>query len=161
MDWIAYRSCALEYIKKYRFVVIIILIGILLLILPQKENNEESTCEEISTQDNLQDSLEEILCLIHGVGKVEVLLTKANGEKTIFQTDDDISKEKAHKEVVLITNSAREETGLVQQVIPPKYLGAVVVCQGAENASVRLSVVEAVMSVTGLTSDNITVLKMK
>jgi len=41
------------------------------------------------------------------------------------------------------------------------YRGAVVVCQGGDNASVRLAVVEAVSNATGLTSDRITVLKMK
>jgi len=36
-----------------------------------------------------------------------------------------------------------------------------VVCQGADRAGVRLAVVDAVKSVTGLSSDRITVLKMK
>jgi stage III sporulation protein AG len=49
----------------------------------------------------------------------------------------------------------------VRQVIPPKYQGAIIVCQGAEKATVRLQVVEAVVNVTGLTADKITVLKMK
>ena len=55
----------------------------------------------------------------------------------------------------------RKQTGLVQQVNPPTYLGAVIVCQGADSASVRLAIVEAVGSVTGLSTDKITVLKMK
>ncbi|MBR1457174.1 MAG: hypothetical protein IJ594_08480 [Oscillospiraceae bacterium] len=38
--------------------------------------------------------------------------------------------------------------------------GAVVVCQGAENAKARLDVIRAVYAYTGLTSDKITVLKM-
>jgi len=49
----------------------------------------------------------------------------------------------------------------VQQVNPPTYLGAVIVCQGADSASVRLAIVSAVGSVTGLSTDKITVLKMK
>lgn len=38
--------------------------------------------------------------------------------------------------------------------------GVVVVCQGAENAAVRLDIIRAVGSYTGLGSDKITVLKM-
>lgn len=38
--------------------------------------------------------------------------------------------------------------------------GVVVVCQGAENASVRLDIIRAVSSYTGFTSDKITILKM-
>ena len=38
--------------------------------------------------------------------------------------------------------------------------GVVVVCQGAENARVRLDIIQAVSSYTGFTSDKITILKM-
>ena len=43
----------------------------------------------------------------------------------------------------------------------PVYKGAVVVCEGADHASVKLNIVQAVSSLTGLGSDKITVLKMK
>ena len=39
--------------------------------------------------------------------------------------------------------------------------GAVIVCRGAENPEVRLSVTNAVAAYTGLGSDKITVMKMK
>ena len=39
--------------------------------------------------------------------------------------------------------------------------GAVVVCDGADSALVRLNVTNAVMSYTGLGSDKITIIKMK
>lgn len=38
--------------------------------------------------------------------------------------------------------------------------GVVVVCQGAENARVRLDIIRAVSSYTGFASDKITILKM-
>ena len=38
--------------------------------------------------------------------------------------------------------------------------GAVVVCQGAENAKARLDIIRAVNAYTGFPSDKITVLKM-
>ena len=51
---------------------------------------------------------------------------------------------------------------LVREVIEPALLrGAIVVCQGAENPKVALSVVQAVAAVTGLSTNRITVLKMK
>jgi len=40
-------------------------------------------------------------------------------------------------------------------------MGAVIVCQGADDPQVRLSIVDAVSKVTGLGSDKISVLKMK
>ena len=39
--------------------------------------------------------------------------------------------------------------------------GAVIVCQGAEDAKARLDIIRAVYSYTGLSSDKITVLKMR
>ena len=124
---------------------------------------QNPTAEE--TRPQLQDSLEDILCQISGAGKVKVLLAQAAGESTIYQTDEDIStgenSSDIRRETVLVTSSDRKEVGLVKQVNPPIYQGAIVLCQGADNAAIRLSVVEAVMSVTGLTSDRITVLKMK
>ena len=80
-------------------------------------------------------------------------------------TDDDITyaenSRDTRKKTVVVTGSSREETGLVSQLLPPTYRGAVILCQGADNAQVRLSIVEAVSNATGLSTDKISVLKMK
>ena len=62
---------------------------------------------------------------------------------------------------MILTDGSRAQQALVEQVIPPVYLGAVVLCQGAGSAAVRLSVVEAVSRATGLSTNQIVVLKMK
>ena len=109
----------------------------------------------------MQESLEAILAKIQGVGRVEVLLTEAAGSQTLYVYDESASGESLKSDAVIITDSARSQTGLVSQVIPPVYLGAVVVCQGGDSPPVRLAVVEAVQAATGLSADKITVLKMK
>ena len=65
-----------------------------------------------------------------------------------------------HLQTVIISSN-REESGLIQQIHPPIYQGAIILCQGADSAAVRLSIVDAVANVTGLSTDKITVLKMK
>ena len=65
------------------------------------------------------------------------------------------------KKTVLITGADRMETGLIRQELPPRYRGALIVCQGADRSAVKLAVVEAVANVTGISADRITVLKMK
>ena len=111
------------------------------------------------------EALEEILAQISGVGKVRVLLTEAAGAETVYQTDEDRStssdSQSLRTETVIITDSDREAHGLVRSVTPPVYLGAIIVCQGGDNPTIRLSIVEAVSNVTGISSDRITVLKMK
>ena len=157
-----------EHGKKYRFPALILLLGILLMTLPTKE---KKAAEPVQTegpnisQTDLQGALEDILCLIQGAGKVRVLLTEAAGEQTLYQTDEDLQtngeSESIRQDTVLLTDSAREEAGLIRQIIPPVYQGAVILCQGADSAAVRLAIIQAVASATGLTSDKITVLKMK
>ena len=61
----------------------------------------------------------------------------------------------------MITGQNKQETGLVRQVIPPTYMGVVVVCEGADNPSLKLAIVDAVSKATGLGADRISVLKMK
>ncbi len=165
MDWLKNKSETLNTLKKYRYGVVALLLGIGLMCLPQTKPSESVPSAVEMEETTLQQSLEQILSRLEGAGKVKVLLTEAEGQQTLYQTDEDFSLgEKSgdnRRDTVLVTNSQREETGLVRQVIPPRYLGAVILCQGAGSASVRLAVVEAVSSVTGLRSDRITVLKMK
>ena len=169
MDWVAGKQTIIELLKKYRFAIIVLLAGILLMVFPYKEEASEipaPVSQETTNQDgSLQDALEEILSEISGAGKVSVLLTQAAGEETLYQTNENVSSDEggnnSRRETVLISGSGREETGLIRQVKAPTYLGAVIVCQGADNASVRLAVVDAVRSATGLTTDRISVVKMK
>lgn len=164
MDRLENMRSVLEFLKKYKYAAIILLAGIALMLIPASEEKDEITvpvCQEPS----LQDSLEKILTEIYGAGKVSVLLTQSAGEETLFQENRDVSLEEGREnnriETVLVSGTGREEAGLIRQVNAPVYRGAVIVCQGADNAAVRLAVVEAVKSATGLTTDHISVLKMK
>lgn len=170
MDWIELRQKAMEWIKKYRYALLVLLAGLFLMMLPDGKTDQEEAIPpqtEITEEapKDLQDSLAEILSQIEGAGKVRVLLTQATGEQTVYQTDEDMSAEEntsdIRRETVIISGSDRAESGLVQQVNPPVYQGAIVLCQGADSAAIRLAIVEAVANATGLSSDKISVLKMK
>ena len=165
MDWIKIKSIGILLINKYKYVLIILLTGIFLMLLPSEK---EETLPQITSekpQPSLQESLSQILSLVDGAGKVEVLLTVKAGEETIYQINQDLSSSEhstdRQLETVIMTNGSREESGLIKQTNPPVYLGAIVLCQGADNNKVKLSIVEAVKSVTGLPSNCISVLKMK
>ena len=115
--------------------------------------------------DDFYEELEEILAQIAGVGKVRVMLTEVAGSETIYQTDEDRNQssdsESLRSETVLVSDSDRTEKGLVRTIVPPVYLGAIIVCQGGDSPVVRLSIVQAVSNVTGIGTDRITVVKMK
>ena len=164
MDWVTLRSRGKELVRKYRYVLLVVLAGLFLMALPDGKNAKatpEPAAAETESRQDLQTELEEILSQIQGAGRVRVLLTQREGERTVYQTDEDSTSSGIRSDTVLLNGSDRSQTGLVQQVNPPTYLGAVIVCQGADSASVRLAIVEAVGSVTGLSTDKITVLKMK
>ena len=160
MDMESGKQQFITVIKKYQYVLFVVLLGVFLMMIPQKAKESQPTAQTEQTMEpDLQKKLSTILSQISGVGKVEVLLTEAIGSDTIYQMDT--RQNLGDADTVIVMDRNREETGLVKQILPPVYRGAVVVCQGADSASVRLSVVDAVKSVTGLSSDCITVLKMK
>lgn len=165
MDQVNIRERITELYKKYRYGILIVLLGIVLMCLPGREKSAVEQVPVAVSAENKDNSLESmlssILSQIKGAGKVEVLLTEARGSETMYQTDSNSSNESVRQDTVIIAGSDRCQTGLVRQVNPPSYMGAIVVCQGADNASVRLAIVQAVSSVTGLGADHITVLKMK
>ena len=155
----------MEYGKKYAWPAIILLTGIVLLLLPGKDPQETEGQGIIETADNimsLEEALSEILSTVQGAGKVKVMLSVASGEETLYQSNRNLSENGSGKEdTVIISDSQRNELGLIKQINPPVYQGAIVVCQGADSPAVRLALTEAVARVTGLTMDKISILKMK
>lgn len=149
-----------DFLKKYRYVAIVLLSGIILMCLPGKSSRTETEIivPSAETADTARE-LEQILSQVKGAGKVQVLLTRAQGEKTIYQTDR--SGDGSNVDTVVVTGTDRQQQGLIRQIDPPVYLGAVIVCQGGDDPAVRLAIVEAVCDATGLGADRITVLKMK
>ncbi len=160
MDWLTPAKKICTYGKKYRYAVLILLLGILLMLIPGKKSDREALPEsqpEAPAGMTVSEELSAILSRIDGVGKAEVMLTVATGEETVYQSDTNGELELT---TVTVTDAQRNETGLIRKVNPPVYLGAIVVCQGADNPAVCLQVIEAVSRVTGLRTDRISVLKM-
>ncbi len=145
-------------VSKYRYVLIVVGVGLILMLLPSGSKHESASTQQIQEMaPDLETELAQILSKIKGAGKVEVMLTVSYGQETCYQTDD---RGEDHT-TVTITDSNRNEQGLIRQVNPPVYLGAIVVCQGGDDPSVRLAIVESVAKVTGLGADRISVMKMK
>lgn len=156
-----------ELFDKYKYVLLIIGLGILFMSIPEdngKQAQEIQPAPQIA-QKGRAEELEQILGQISGVGKVKVMLTEAAGAETIYQTDEDRTatkdSERTDIQTVVIAGSDRQEQGLIRTVTPPVYLGAIIVCQGGDSSAVRLAIVEAVSNATGISSDRISVLKMK
>jgi len=168
LDRVKVKQAVVDFITKYKFVVLVFAVGLLLMILPDTKDVQQPEITQeavLSQEDNMEEKLSKILSCVKGAGQVQVMLSYESGQETIYQTDRDVSEgEKSISEkvdTVTITDSERNQNGLIQRVDPPICMGALIVCQGADNASVKLAIVEAVARVTGLSSDKICVLKMK
>lgn len=151
------------FFKKSRAAALVLLCGVFLMCLPggKKETQvADQPAGEVREQ-TMEAALEEILSQVAGAGSVRVLLSGQTSEITRFQTDETGDGENLRQETVLITGDNRVQTALVRQTEAPTYRGAIIVCQGADSPAVRLAIVKAVAAATGLTTNRITVLKMK
>lgn len=168
-----------QKLGKFKYPVIILLLGLVLLALPTKESGVEKAHEpavpDSSTErtpddiEVVEERLAAILSQIEGAGEVRVMLRYSASARVIYQTDSSqevktSEEEKQTKtEIETVMNSAAGggETPVSVQTISPIFEGAVIVAQGASRAEVRLNLVNAVSSLTGLGADKITVIKMK
>lgn len=141
--------------------MLILVVGLALMLIPGKtpSDPQDPTPIQESTVQTDEEKLEELLSHVKGAGRVEVLISYASGERTVYQTDTDDNGQRS--DTVTVTDSDRNQTGLVSQTVPPVFQGAVIVCQGAGNPTVRLAIVDAVSKYTGLGANQISVLEMK
>lgn len=165
MDWSSLQNRIGRSLNRYRYFLLVFLLGLLLLLIPAKQPTApvRETAQERTI--GLAEELETLLSNLEGAGKVRVLLTQAKGEQVLYQSNETDSGSdgsyNTRSETVILSDGSRSQQGLIRQVIPPTYLGAVVLCQGANSPQVRLAIVEAVGNATGLPSNKISVLKLK
>lgn len=164
MDWNALKEKGNHLFSRYKYVLLVLVVGLVLMSIPTDATGEAPVRQTVqqTVPEGPSEKLEQILSQIEGVGKVQVLLTEASSAETIYQTDEDTASDGSFRvETVIITDENRAQNGLVKTVTPPVYLGAIIVCQGADRPSVQLAIIQAVSNVTGISTDRITVLKMK
>lgn len=148
--------------KKYKYILLILAVGMFFMLIPDSKDTQQISFESVQQESmdiqQLSNRLSEMLSFVKGAGQVQVMLTVAQGQKTVYQTDTGGG---SSVQTVLVTDSQRNEAGLISQINGPIYQGAVVLCQGADDPQVRLAITEAVSKITGLGANQIAVLKMK
>ena len=157
-------------ISKFRLPLLIFAAGLLLMLLPTGKRSTQAvqTAAQAAQTQELTPSREEmeaILSRIDGVGRVDLLLTLRTSGASVYQTDTRTvtsgSGTTEECQTVFGQTSGSGKEPVVQTTLAPQYQGALVVCDGADRASVWLAVVQAVTSLTGLGSNQIAVVKMK
>lgn len=155
---------AVKQWQRYKYAAAAAVMGAALLLLPTGGGGE--TIRETPVRD-LERELEEILSAVSGVGEVKVLLSvESDGEKELardtevrYSGSTDAPEDYSRTSSAVILEGERGDESLVIRSSAPTYRGAVVVCSGGDRPEVRLAVTEAVMALTGLTSDRVAVAK--
>jgi stage III sporulation protein AG len=162
----------LAQLKRLKYAAVVVLLGLVLLLWPESSTAETANTAEPSAQAvedptaALEQKLSAALATLDGAGKTTVILTLRAGTETTYAADtvtryeDGVLTEQT-VETVLSDSGSGLETPLVVQETYPVYQGALVLCQGADNAAVRLDIVSAISGLTGLGADKITVIKME
>lgn len=151
----------------YKYAALVLLLGIALMLIPQEKKAapEQTVIQQQPKEETLEERLETVLSQIEGAGEVRVLLTYKTGKTFQYQVDEQVHTQQdeteTQKQTVLIDDGSGGEAPVTIQTIYPTYQGALVLCQGADSAAVRLNIVKAVSDLTGLGSDKISVIKMK
>lgn len=175
-DWKELPKKWVELLKKYKYAALVVLIGVALLLLPigktTNKSEEKAVGEERSDDVWLSEQesrLAALLSQIKGAGTVQVMLTLETGSRTEYQsdtqtsndTDGTESRSSEERKTVILSEGSAYDRAAVSAVRYPQFQGALIVCEGAEHAAVRLDLIHAVAALTGLNSSQITVVKLK
>ena len=153
--------------ERYKYVLAVVAAGLFLLLLPSgNETGEARTHTDPEIADcfdveGLERKLETVLSKVEGAGPVSVVLTVKEGSRRIPAQDTEISGQDQSRQTVIISQGSGVEQPVVLQNIYPKFQGALVVCPGGGDATVRLQLMEAVRALTGLSSEKISICRSK
>ena len=160
----------LTWIKSYKYVLIVVAAGVLCLAWPDGGGQREEQREVSASADleAVQSEMEEILGTIRGVGQLRLMLTvdtgaqrELAGDTSLTYSGETTAPEDYSRttETVVVSGGSGEDQVVVTRETYPQFRGALVVCQGADDPQVKLSVIEAVSALTGLGSDKISVIR--
>lgn len=157
-----------QWLGKYKFVALILCLGVVLMLLPTRgargEGETAQTAQAEAGQtfelEQLERKMEAALSEINGVGEVTVVLTlRSSGEDVLAQ--DTSEGASTDRETVIVSTGSGTEEAVSVKTIYPEFQGALVVCDGAGSAGVKLEVLQAVSAITGLSSDQISICQRK
>ncbi len=133
----------------------------------------EKVDDNKGTSDELEEELEGILAKMEGVGKVNVMITYSKGSEvvpmqnenskvsTTQETDSGggtrVIEEKDTSKEIVYSDGSKIET---QTVINPVVKGAIVIAEGASNATVKSNIISAVEAITGVATYKVQVFEM-
>ena len=166
----------LKQVKHIGFIITMIFVLILLIILFGNFNFSSSSAIKVSSSDSaytnsveyvqqMEDKLKNLIAKIKGTGNVEVMLTLDSGTSIVLASNDETkttsngnsSTTTVSANPIILKQNGNNLPVVVEEVIP-KIKGVVIVSSGAKDVNVRLNILNAVQTLTGLTNSQIQIL---
>ena len=153
---------------KYRYVLLVVLVGALLLAWPEGEEKTEAlaaveTHRDLFQVEEMEKKLEKALSQVEGA--VTVVLPLQGGPRQVLAQDGSAVEEgeriSRETSTILVSKGSGQQEPAVLQELAPVYQGALVVSQGGEDPRVKLALCQAVSALTGLRTDQISICKGK
>lgn len=156
-----WRERLQEWKKKLPLPALAVMaVGCLLLLMPVREpsgeRQPEQEIQEVFELETFERRLEQVLSAVSGAGETKVILSLRGGSRQVLAQDCQQDSGGASAQTVTVGSSSDRQVVPVQ-TMAPEFRGALVVCQGAEDAGVRLEVTKAVCVLTGLGTDRVCV----
>ena len=162
---------------RYKYFLAVIAVGVLLLLSAKGPASEPAKEEGTQTEaafdlQTFQQSVADSLAQIEGAGRVEVLLSLEAGEESVYASDvsqssqstggsSDSTSETYQSTMSILSDGSYGETPVLIKSKYPTFRGAVILCEGADSDTVRLQIVQAVSALCGISSDHISISKLK
>ena len=166
------KEALAKFYKKlygYRYAALVLLAGVCLLLLPTRAEQKKDETEAVLAESedewlhSMERQLSKTLSHIEGAGALHLMLSVEQGMEKRFKEDKEIEDGEytgtRRYETVVLSGSDRSESLVLETQSYPIFRGAVVICEGGDDAKVCLQIMEAVKVLTGLSSDKITVVK--
>lgn len=140
------------------------------------ELNENNNTSINDNTDYIELKLEKILSKIEGVGEVKVFINYCESSEVVAMYNENskisnteesdtsggtrkIQETDIQKDIVYQEENGKK-TPITQKIVSPKIEGAIVTAKGANNATTKTNIIQAVEAVTGLATHKIQVFEM-
>ena len=168
VQWKPPEGAVWKLLDQYKYILIVIAAGVILLLWPTGDREQKveagqgGQAGDVFDLSALEEKLSQTLSKVEGAGEVTVTLSVKNGMEQVLASDRTTSVTErgssVEEETVLVNSGGSQEAVLLTQRYPT-FQGALVVCQGGDDAEIRLTLTQAVSALTGLGADRITVCK--
>ena len=173
----------------FLIILLIVVVFVINIIFKDDYNKRESIEDEneilnkslannnLSKKEEFEEKLEGILSTIKNVGKVKVFVNYSESNDIIPLYDETTTTSSVKEEDssggtrntvqtetqkdIVFSEKAGNKEAIIQKTVMPKVQGAIITAEGANDATIKTNIINAVQAVTGLSIDKIQVFEMK